>query len=304
MNQSPSKLPKNSLLHNKKSLCYAAMLTPFLIFFTVFLVLPIICSVILSFCDFDLIRFPKWIGFENYIRMLIKDETFLIIVKNTLKFAVITGPAGFFLSFILAWFINNFPPFLRTVFSFMFYCPALVGSGYFIWQIAFSSDSYGYINSILLSANIIKEPIIWFENSAYAMGIIVVVQLWQSMGVSFLANISGLQNVNKELYEAGAIDGIRNRWQELWYITLPVMKHILLFSAVMQISSSFSSSLGTTLAGYPSVENSVDFIVPYLSDVGTVRYEMGYASAISVVLFALMLLSREIIAKFLNKTGR
>ena len=164
MNQSPSKLPKNSLLHNKKSLCYAAMLTPFLIFFIVFLVLPIICSVILSFCDFDLIRFPKWIGFENYIRMLIKDETFLIIVKNTLKFAVITGPAGFFLSFILAWFINNFPPFLRTVFSFMFYCPALVGSGYFIWQIAFSSDSYGYINSILLSANIIKEPIIWFEN--------------------------------------------------------------------------------------------------------------------------------------------
>jgi len=288
-----------------KTLCYMLMIAPFLICFTVFLVFPIISSVALSFSDFDMISMPKFAGFDNYIRMIIKDEVFLKIVINTITFAVITGPTGFLLSFVLAWFINDFHPTIRNILSFMIYCPALAGNANFIWQIAFSSDSYGYINSILLSMNIINEPVAWLKDSAYTMGIIIFIQLWQSMGVSFLANISGLQNVNDELYEAGAIDGIRNRWQELWYITLPVMKHILLFSAVMQIASSFSvGALAVTFAGYPSVDNSVDFIVTYLSDVGTVRYEMGYASAISVFLFVLMLLSRELIARLLNKTGK
>lgn len=187
----------------------------------------------------------------------------------------------------------------------MFYCPALVGNAYYIWQVAFSSDSYGYINSMLLSMGLITEPIYWLRDSSYVMPVIIIVQLWMSMGVAFLANISGLQNVNGEMYEAGAIDGIRNRWQELWYITLPSMQHILLFSAVMQISTAFSvSQLPIAMAGYPSVNNSVDTIVSYLSDAGTVRYEMGYASAISVVLFLMMIITRNIISRLINKVGR
>lgn len=298
---SKTKLAKKT----NKMLYYYAMLIPFLVCFLVFLVIPIIASVVLSFFDFDMINAPKFVGIDNYIRMLIDDEVFVKTLSNTITFAVITGPAGFLLSFVLAWFINEFNPTFRNILSFMIYCPALAGSAYFIWQIAFSSDSYGYINSILLSANLITEPISWLKNASYTMPIIIIVQLWQSMGVSFLANISGLQNVNGELFEAGAIDGIRNRWQELWYITLSVMKHILLFSAVMQIASAFSvGTVATELAGYPSVDNSVDMLVPYLSDAGMVRYEMGYASAISVFLFLLMAISREIIARLLNRTGK
>ena len=157
----------------------------------------------------------------------------------------------------------------------------------------------------MLSAGLITEPITWFKSEAYVMPIIIIVQLWQSMGVSFLANISGLQNVNGEMYEAGAIDGIRNRWQELWYITLPSMQHILLFSAVMQIASSFSvSAIAVQLAGYPSVGYAVDTIVSYLSDVGTVKYEMGYAAALSVILFLMMALTRWIIGKVIAALGR
>ncbi|MEG1886944.1 MAG: sugar ABC transporter permease, partial [Oscillospiraceae bacterium] len=236
---------KNILIKNtkrNKSICYYLMLAPFAIFFFVFLVLPIITSITLSFFNFDMITVPKFAGFQNYIRMLLSDEIFLITVKNTIVFAVVTGPLGFLLSFVLAWFINDFKPIIRTTLSFMIYCPALVGSAYFIWQIAFSGDSYGYINSMLLSTGLITEPVVWLKDVRFVMPIIIMVQLWQSMGVSFLANISGLQNVNNELYESGAIDGIKNRWQELWYITLPTMKHILLFSAVMQIASSFSIS--------------------------------------------------------------
>ena len=281
------------------------MLSPFLILFFIFTVLPIITSMFLSFTSFDLISFPKFTGIDNYRRMLADDTVFPVVVKNTLVFAVIAGPLGFLLSFLLAWFVNEFSPRVRTLLSFLFYAPSLVGNAYFIWKVAFSGDSYGYINSMLLSLGIITEPITWLKNEAYLMPIIIVVQLWQSMGISFLSNISGLQNVNAELYEAGAIDGIRSRWQELRYITLPAMHHMLLFSAVMQIASSFSiSQLPIALAGYPSVSNSVDTVVSYLADAGTVRYEMGYASAISVFLFALMMLTRAAIAKLINRVGK
>lgn len=280
------------------------LLGPFLVLFFLLTVLPVLSSFVLSLFNFDMVSLPKFSGFENYIRMFIEDDIFLTVLKNTIVLAILTGPAGFLLSFVLAWMINEFGPFLRTVLSFMFYVPALTGGGLLIWTILFSSDSYGYINALLLSLGIITSPVQWFSNASAIVPIVVVVQLWSSMGVSFLANISSLQNVNPELYEAGAVDGIRNRWQELWYITLPGMKSMLLFSAVMTIASAFSiSSIITQLAGYPTVGYAADTIVSYLSDVGSVKYEMGYASALSVVLFLLMFGARKLFVGLLNKVG-
>ena len=201
--------------------------------------------------------------------------------------------------------INELNRTARTILSFLFYAPALSSNVYFIWQVLFSGDSYGYVNSALLSLGIVSEPIQWFKDANYVMVIIIVVQLWMSMGISFLSNISGLQNVNPEMYEAGCIDGIRNRWAELWYITLPSMKPILLFGAVMQIQSSFSiGAVVTALAGFPSVNYSVDTLVTLIQDVGTSRYEMGYAAALSVFLFAMMAVSRVIIGKVVDAVGR
>lgn len=277
------------------------MLSPFLLFFFLFTVLPILSSIVLSFTSYDMLSAPKFVGLDNYHRMLVNDSVFSITVKNTLVFAIIAGPLGFLISFLLAWLVNEFSPKIRTVLSFLFYAPSLVGNAYFIWKVAFSGDSYGYINSLLLSIGAITEPIIWLKNPTYIMPIIIIVQLWQSMGVSFLANISGLQNVSRDMYEAGAIDGIRNRWQELRYITLPSMSHMLLFSAVMQIQSSFSvSAITTELAGYPSASNSADTIVSLMSDMATVRFELGYASAMSVVLFIMMVATRLVVGKILS----
>ena len=281
------------------------MLSPFFIFFIVFLVLPILSSIVFSFTNFDMINTPSFAGLGNYMRMFLDDDVFPVVFKNTMLFAIICGPAGFLLSFVLAWFINEFSPLVRTLLSFMFYAPALVGNAHFIWTVAFSSDSYGYINSALLSLGLITEPVTWLSTAEYIKPIIIAVQLWSSMGVSFLSNISGLQNVNQELYEAGSIDGIRSRWQELWYITLPTMKHMLLFSAVMQISSAFSiSAIAIELAGFPSVSYAADTIVSHMQDLGTVRYELGYASSVSVVLFLMMVVFRLLIGKLLNMTGK
>ena len=284
---------------------FAIILIPFLSLFFLFTVLPVLSSMVLSFFDYDMVSTPKFLGLNNYMRLFTGDTTFIKVFVNTLKFAVITGPLGFLLSFVLAWMINEFHPLVRTILTFLFYAPALVGNAYFIWQIMFSGDSFGYVNNFLISFGLTTEPIQWFKNAEYNMTIIMVIQLWMGMGVSFLSNIAGLQNVNTELYEAGAIDGIKTRWHELWYITLPSMKDILFFSAIMQIQAVFSiGTIITTLAGYPSVNNSVDSIVSYISDVGTTRYEMGYASTISVILFMVILLFRYVVLALLKLVGK
>ena len=291
--------------HMSKKSMYITLLLPFMILFVLFTVIPVVTSVGLSLFDYDTISSPKWIGLDNYTHMFSGDEVFPIALKNTLLFAIVTGPISFILAYLLAWFINEFRPWLRNLLAFLFYAPALIGNAYFVWQVAFSGDSYGYANSFLLSLGLITDPIQWFKDTDYNMAIIMIVQLWLSMGVSFLANIAGFQNVNPELYEAGAIDGVRTRWHELWYITLPTMKNILLFGAVMQIQSTFSiSQVAMTLAGFPSVNNSVDTLVTHIQDVGVQRYEMGYAAALSVFLFGMMALARLLIGKLLNMLGK
>ena len=298
-------LKKRTLGSLKEQFPLLVMLAPFLIFFALFTVVPIFSSIGLSFTSYDLLSMPKFVGIDNFQRMFTGDEVFGTVVKNTLVFAIIAGPAGFLLAFVLAWFVNEFSPAVRTILSFMFYSPSLVGGALFIWKVLFSGDAYGYLNSMLLSLGVITEPITWLKTPSYLMPIIIMVQLWQSMGVSFLSNISGLQNVSADLYEAGAIDGIRSRWQELRFITLPVMQHMLLFSAVMQIQSSFSvSSIAIELAGFPSTQYAVDTIVSHMADMATVRFEYGYASAIAVILFLMMAGTRMLIGKVLSLIGK
>lgn len=281
------------------------MMAPFTIFFMLFTIIPIISSIFLGFTSFDLLAIPKFVGIDNYKRMFLDDEVFGTVVRNTFVFAVIAGPIGFVLSFILAWFVNEFSPRVRTVLSFMFYSPSLVGNAYFIWKVLFSGESYGYLNSMLLSLGVISEPIIWLKTPEFIMPIIIIVQVWQSMGISFLSNISGLQNISSDIYEAAAIDGIRSRWQELRYITLSSMSHMLLFSAVMQIQSSFSvSAIAIELAGFPSTQYAADTIVSHMTDMATVRFEYGYAASIAVVLFIMMASTRLVVGKILSMAGK
>lgn len=302
MKKSPDLANKKGL---KESTVYYLIMAPFMILFFVFGILPILASMVLSFFDYDMVSTPIFIGFDNYIRMFTGDQAFFNVVGTTLKFAILVGPGGYIMAFVLAWMINEFPRPIRVFLTFIFYVPSLAGHALYIWQIMFSGDSYAYINNLLISFGFITEPIQWFQSTDYNFTLIVIIQLWMSMGMSFLANIAGLQNVNTELYEAGAIDGIRTRWHELWYITMPSMKTILLFSAVMQIQTAFSmGTLQQQLVGYPSVNNSVDTLVLLIQDVGTARYEMGYAAALSVFLFAVIIIFRYAIGALLNLVGK
>ena len=278
------------------------LIIPFAVIFLVFAFIPIVVSIVLSFTSFNMFEPPRFVGLGNYINLIAFDSVFLIAVKNTLLLALVTGPASYLMCFIFAWIINELPPKFRAVMTLVFYAPSISGSSYMIWQLFLSSDSHGFINAFLLSSGLITEPMLWFQTRELIMPILIIVQLWMSIGVSFLAFIAGLQTVDKQLYEAGAIDGIKNRWQELWYITLPSMKPQLMFGAVMQITASLSiAAISIDLVGFPSVEYAGHTILTHLHDYGTLRYEMGYASAIATALFFMMMFTNIIVQKLLRR---
>ena len=278
------------------------MLAPFLIFFCIFIILPIIIAVGLSFTSFNMLSMPRFVGFQNYERMLLDDPIFFIVVKNTFVFAFLTGPLSYVLSFVFAWLINETGRYMRTFLTLVFYLPILSGNVYFIWAFLFSSDSYGVINGILMSLGVLQEPIEWLINQNTIMAVLIVVQLWMSLGTGFLTFVAGFQGMDRSLFEAGAIDGIRNRWQELFYITVPSMAPQLMFSAVMQIGASFGVSAGIQyLAGFPTTQYSADTIVTYIADVGTTRFEMGYATTLAVFLFVLMIITNTVISRLIGR---
>ncbi len=282
---------------------YAFML-PFLLIFFTFTVLPVLVSIILSFTSFNMLEFPDFVGFENYTRLLFNDSVFVTGVKNTLILAVILGPGGYILSLILAWFINELTPIARAFVTLVFYVPSISGNAYMIWQVMFSSDDYGYVNSLLTKLGLIQQPILWLNDTRYIMTIIIVVSLWMSLGTGFLSFVAGFQGVNKSYYEAGAVDGIKNRWQELWYISLPMLRPQLMFGAVMSITGVFNvGPVITALCGYPTTDYAAHTVMNHLIDYGTTRFEMGYASAIATLLFIISIAANIYIKKLISKVG-
>ena len=276
-----------------------------MLFFTFFTIIPIIIAVIFSFTNYNMLQTPRFVGFENYTRLLLDDEIFIKALGNTLLFAVITGPLGYLISFVMAWFINETGNIARPFLTFLFYSPTLAGSVYVMWTYVFSDDAYGLLNSLLMSLGMTNSPIQWLTNPDYNFYVVIVVILWMSMGTSFLTFIAGLQSLNKSLFEAASIDGMRNRWQELWYITLPQMVPQLLIGAVLTISSAFAvGSVPAALTGNPSTDYSTHTLLLHIEDFGNTRLEMGYASAIAVVLFIMMVGSWLVINKALRSLGK
>ena len=277
---------------------------PYLLLFAVFTVLPVVMSLILSFTRYDILNPPEFAGVSNYLRLFLEDEVFLIAVRNTLLFAIITGPVGYLACLLVAWMINEFPPKLRAVLTLIFYAPSISGAVYVVWSIIFSSDAYGIANYFLTTLGLIDEPVLWLQDPTYMLGVIILVQIWLSLGTSFLTFIAGLQGVDVSLYEAGAMDGIRNRWQELWYITLPSIRPQLMFGAVMQITAAFAASdICMNLAGFPSVDYAAHTIVIHMMDYGTTRFELGIACAIATILFLLTFGTNLLVRKLLRRVG-
>ena len=277
--------------------CYLFLL-PYAVIFTLFYIVPVVMSICLSFTYYNVLETPR------FIDLFLADDVFLTSVTNTFAIAAITGPLGYLASFLFAWFINELPRYIRAFAVLIFYAPTISGQVYLIWAIMFSGDAYGYVNSFLMKLGFINAPILWLTDPKYMMPVILLVILWMSLGTGFLSFVAGLQGVDQSQYEAGYVDGIKNRWQELWYITLPNMKPMLMFGAVMAITQSFGvCEVTMALAGFPSTDYAARTVVTHLFDYGSVRFEMGYASAIATVLFITMILCNKLIQSLLRKVG-
>jgi multiple sugar transport system permease protein len=287
----------------RMKMCYV-FLAPYAILFTMFYILPVISSIVLSFTYYNILETPRFVGLQNYISLLLEDDIFLTSVKNTFLIAIITGPLGYMASFLFAWLINELPRWIRSIAVVVFYAPSIAGNVFVIFSIIFRGDSYGYANAFLMDLGVISTPILWLTNPDYMLPICMVVILWMSLGTGFLSFVAGLQGVDRSQFEAGYMDGIKNRWQELWYITLPNMKPMLMFGAVMSITQAFGvCDVTMALCGYPSTDYAARTVVTHLFDYGYSRFEMGYASAIATLLFLVMILCNKAIQSLLNRVG-
>jgi len=282
-------------------------LLPYILLFTVFIIIPIVMAIYLSFTNFNTIETPDFIGFLNYLNLLTQDEIFMqYVLPNTVLFAVIVGPGGYILSFLLAWSLSQLTKVPRMILALIFYSPSMTSgvAMVVVWKVLFSGNQAGYVNSLLIKSGILTEPLIFLQDTRFIMIIMIIVALWGSMGVGFLAMLAGVLNVDETLYEAGAIDGIRNRFQELFYITIPSMKPQMLFGAVMAIVGTFSTGvIGVALTGSnPTPSYAGQLIVNHIEDYGFIRFEMGYAAALSVVLLLIIFLFSYISKKLFSES--
>lgn len=291
-----------TLREMKRSRGLYLLMAPFFILFTIFTFVPVVLSLPMGFTNFNMVQFPQWVGLDNFYALFLEDEVFLKAIQNTLVFAIVTGPISYILCFLLAWLINEMPGVLKTVFTFIFYAPTLAGNIYTTWQLIFSGDTYGIANAYLINLGILNGARQWLTDANYIFGVVIVVQLWMSLGAGFLSLRAGLQGIPRDRYEAAAVEGVKNRMQELLMVTVPAMGPQMLFAAVMQIVSSFTAGdVGRFLTAFPSTDYAAHTIMTHAFDYGSIRYEMGYASAICFVLFAVMLLANWGIKKLLGR---
>lgn len=277
---------------------------PFFILFILFTLLPIAASAVLSFTDFNAVSIQRFVGIRNYLNLILDDGLFLQALKNTFFLSVITGPVGYFLCLLVAWLLNELGDRMRSFITLLFYAPVISGGAYMVWQIIYSGDAYGFLNGVLLKLGFIDAPIQWLTDTSYMMPAAIVLILWMSFGTGFLSLIAGFKNVDKTLYEAGEVDGVRNRFQELWYITLPYMKPQLMFSAIMSITGAFGiGDVITAVFGFPTSGYALHTLVHHMQDYGNTRFEMGYASAVAIVLFLIMIAANGLVQRMLRKVG-
>ena len=290
--EKPKKKKKNKIARRDNNIHGWYFVAPYALLFSIFILIPVALAIILSFTNFNAIEWPKFVGFLNYITLLTNDDIFMKhVLPNTVVYAVVVGIGGYVLSFILAWALCNLSKPLRTVFALILYSPSMTTGVAMtvLWKVIFSGDQAGLLNSWLMELGIITEPIIWLIDTRFLLPIVIIIGLWSSMGIGFLSMIAGILNTDETLYEASAIDGISNRFQEMIYITIPQMKPQMLFAAVMAIVGAFQNGMiSSMLIGNPTPGYAAQLMVNHIEDYGFLRYEMGYAAAVSVVLLLIV----------------
>ncbi|MBL1226992.1 carbohydrate ABC transporter permease [Enterococcus sp. BWR-S5] len=277
--------------HHSKSLKRKNLLTaysfiaPNFIGFFIFTLIPVVFSLILAFMEWDSFSAPKFVGLNNFIKM-IGDETFWISFKNTILYTVGVVPLTLLFSLGLAILLNQKVKgmkFFRTAFFFP-YVTSLVAIAV-VWNMLFH-PTMGPINQFLKL--IIDNPPGWTSSSQWALFAIILVSVWRGMGYYMILYLAGLQSIPKELYEAASMDGA-TKWKQFMNVTLPSLKPTTFFVTIMLVINCFKifDLVQVMTAGGPG--RSTNVLVYTIYNEAFVKFNFGYASAIALVLFIIVL---------------
>ena len=279
-------------------------MAPFVLSLFVFGVIPVGYSIIMSLFSYNLYEPATFVGLNNFKALFLEDNEFALAIKNTVMYAFIVTPITFIVNFLLAAVLNSLSKGIRNIMVILFYIPQTAAGAAMslVWLYLFSGDSYGLINHFLMTMGWITSPVQWTTDTNILFYVVMFIGVMMGAGMSFLTFVAGFQALPADMYEAGRIDGIRNKFQELIYLTIPQMKPQLLFSALTSAVAAFAvADIPAAVAGFPSPDYAAHTIALHMRDYGFVRFEVGYSSAISVVLFAMTFATGYILRKLLTE---
>lgn len=282
------KTSKAKSLAQRKTLVAYSFILPNLIGFFVFTFIPIIFSLLLSFCEWDSGNPIKFVGLKNFITMFTNDSSFWISLKNTLYYTVVTVPVTMAISLFLAILMNKKLKgrvFFRSVLFFP-YVASLVAVAV-VWMALFNPDR-GPVNGILMALGIANPPR-WAASTRWAMPTIIGLTVWKGMGYYMIVYLAALQGVSGDLYEAASLDGA-NKWQQFLNITWPSVTPTTFFILMMLMVSTFKSydTMYITTQGGPGEATKV--LAYHIYNSAFVSSKFGYASAVAMVLFAIIMI--------------
>ncbi|MDI3310428.1 MAG: sugar ABC transporter permease [Thermoanaerobacterium sp.] len=274
----------SSFQRHQQNMAYVFIFLP-MILFLIFVVIPSLMSLYLSFTDYNVIQTPKLIGIKNYITLL-KDQFFWISLKNTFYYTALYVPLGIITALFSALLLNR-KKIGIGIFRVSFYLPvlssAVATATIWIWLL---NPQYGIINTVLGWFGI-NGPA-WLADTRWAMISIVVMSVWASFGSNMMIFLAGLQGIPDYLYESAKLDGA-NRWQLFWYITLPSLRSTTFFVTTMLFINAFQMFDQAFVMTQGGPGNTTLTLVYYIYNNGFGSLRMGYASALSFVLFLIIL---------------
>lgn len=278
---------------------------PAVLIISVFVFMPIIASLFLSFTQYNVLQPPKWVGLNNYYRLIFEDRLFWIAVRNTVFYVAGTVPIGVALSLLLAVWVDSVKiRFMKYLFRTIYFLPTITAivAISVVWKWLYAGGTYGLINFVLVKMGI--PPVDWLTNPKTTLPAIMLMSIWGGVGYNFIIFLAGLQGIPRTIYEAAEIDGASGL-RNFWHITLPLLRPAIVFVVLMSVIGSFQVfdqvyilTQGTEYVG--GVLHSALTIVTYLYERGFERFEMGYASAIAYMLFFLIFVLTLTNLKFLR----
>jgi len=271
-------------------------LMPAILLLLVFSLIPIFWVIYLGFTDYNVFTAPQWVGIENF-QKLFSDDKFLKALWNTIYYWILVTPAITILSLLLAVLVNQKLKGIK-LYRLAYYFPILVSVVItaLLWKWMFATDGlFNYVFSLIGLG-----PVPWLTSESTSMISVAIVTVWQGLGYYMLIYLAGLQSVSEELYEAAEMDGA-GYWRKIWNVTIPSMRPIIFFVSVISTMGAFKEfTLMLVMTGGGPI-NSTTTLVYLVFKEAFENVNMGYASAISTVLFLLILVITIINMKLQDK---